>query len=87
MEKLSMTTAAMIRTAIVDTIKEVTESITESWVTEEGLKEQFSFSQTWIDKYGQFLSRTKPEGAKSWLYPVHHINRMMHDGTIERLTA
>ena len=87
MEKLTPAQMCMIQCAIEDTLKEALSVTLERWVTEEELKRQFSFTQTWIDKFGQFLCRTKPEGAKSWLYPVHHINRMMHDGTIAKLTA
>ena len=58
----------------------------EVWVPAEKLMEQFSFSKQWLKEYGRYLPHTKPEGAQKRLYPIHKINKMMMDGSIERLT-
>lgn len=66
----------------------------ERWLTADELIAQFGcFSKSWLKNYGHLLPRTQavvtePDGsshASAWCYPMHKINRMLHDNSIKHL--
>ena len=67
------------------------EVMNEVWLTGNKLAEQIQFfSKDWLKRYGQLLPRERmvmvdEEGVEhksSWCYPLHRIQRMVHEGQI-----
>lgn len=67
------------------------EVMNEVWLTAAKLSEQIQFfSKSWLEDYGHFLPReclkyVDEEGIEhksSWCYPLHRIQRMIHENKL-----
>lgn len=67
------------------------EVMNEVWLTGNKLAEQIQFfSKDWLKRYGYLLPRERMvmidengvEHKSSWCYPLHRIQRMVHEGQI-----
>lgn len=70
------------------------EGADEVWLKPKQLLEQFGMlSQEWLDNNGHLLPReyasvVLPDGEEKctrWAYPMHKINRMIHEGKLKGL--
>lgn len=75
-------------------VAESMEMYDEVWLTGDKLGEKFGmFTKGWLKMYGQSLPRTQAivsgedgqQHRSSWVYPVHKIARMIHEGSIKGL--
>ena len=63
----------------------------EKWVTAEVLCEHVgTLTPRFLKDHGKMFNRTQviwkdPQGAQSWLYPLHEILEMVEDGRIKEL--
>lgn len=78
------------------TLEEQMEMYNERWVRAEDLQSHFAMlTPSWVRRYGHALPRRLPQvtdesgevHGRTYLYPVHQIQRMFANGDIEKLTC
>lgn len=88
----------VLRLQIVNELKAVMANIMEvsreEWVSGDELGRRFAFfTRSWLRTYGQLLPRERvsvvgsdgEEHRTGWCYPVHRIERMIHEGKLRRM--
>lgn len=83
-DKLTRTRlVAEVRDLILKVLREALEMEQERWVSEKTLREHFElFTPTWLRTYRDVLHPVKFPGTKGMSYPLHEIQRRVHDRSL-----